>query len=719
VARVAGRFLNALTGVFALATLASLACTAIPEGRSSVDGVKVIGNSAIEDEALQKAVATSPSPKFVGLFRGILYDYAVFDRETLQRDLARVERYYHARGYYDVRVRAGRVITTSERHVQVEIEVEEGPPVLNDHLKIEGLEGIPAEIAEEARKAATDKLPKGKPFDEREFLEAENALRRALTDRGYAYAVVERDALVDIVHHLANVRFAVVPGDPATFGKITFEGLGASDLPEKRLRRTLDIRRGAPYSTAVIASATQALLDLGVFSSVQILPELPSPPPSSHAVPLTVRVEPAKLRKLRLGGGVELDQIKTDLHLLLGWEHHNFLGGLRDFRVTFRPGLVLYPVRINNFVAPTKLLPEERLRGQLTQPGFLEARTNGFTAFEGNIFPLLVKAQPSPDDPVVGYRELKSTTGLERSLWKLFGSISYNAQIENPFTYQGPLDPALRTLFLSYPELLLQLDLRDDRVEPHRGLFLGADLQVAGLGGDARDVKLQPEIRTYLPFSGKLTFATRGSLGLLLAQNYGDIVQHHLGDPVTSQNRAERVRDVEIALFRGFFSGGPSSNRGFPIRGVSPHGVVPFLNPSTASQQVALSCEPSPDNNFSPDPNVCSVPIGGFSLWELSNELRYFASSVISLVGFCDMSDVSARQVDIRLRHLHLSCGLGARYMTPVGPIRLDLGYRIQPLQVLGFPNEDAVVRADPTEGVQPKLFGQPIAIAFGIGEAF
>jgi outer membrane protein insertion porin family/translocation and assembly module TamA len=83
------------------------------------------------------------------------------------------------------------------------------------------------------------------------------------------------------------------------------------------------------------------------------------------------------------------------------------------------------------------------------------------------------------------------------------------------------------------------------------------------------------------------------------------------------------------------------------------------------------------------------------------------------------MGDVSERTTNIRLGRLHLSTGVGARYDTPVGPIRLDIGYRVQPLQVLGFRNEDDVARQDPVAGLPPKLLGVPIAIAFGIGEAY
>jgi outer membrane protein insertion porin family/translocation and assembly module TamA len=67
-----------------------------------------------------------------------------------------------------------------------------------------------------------------------------------------------------------------------------------------------------------------------------------------------------------------------------------------------------------------------------------------------------------------------------------------------------------------------------------------------------------------------------------------------------------------------------------------------------------------------------------------------------------------------------MSCGFGARYDTPVGPIRLDLGYRIEPLQVIGYKDDYAAQKADPTEGVPTRLFGNvPLAIAFGIGEAY
>jgi outer membrane protein insertion porin family/translocation and assembly module TamA len=264
-----------------------------------------------------------------------------------------------------------------------------------------------------------------------------------------------------------------------------------------------------------------------------------------------------------------------------------------------------------------------------------------------------------------------------------------------------------------------RLDFRDDRVHPHKGAYLATNFQFAGrpFGGDVRDLKVQPEVRTYVPLASKITFATRASVGFLYPRNYGDVVENHLSEATTDANRAERVRDIETVFFRGFYSGGPSSNRGYPTRGIAPYGVVPFLNPTTVTQQVATYCDPSDEKNF--DAKRCSIPIGGFTLWELSNEIRFQVSGPLSAAVFVDMSDVSPKPSDIRLTHLHLSTGVGARYETPVGPIRLDIGYRVQPLQVLGFRNEVEVAQQDPLAGLPPTLFGVPLAIAFGIGEAY
>jgi len=709
--------------VLVLLLAASMGCSKIPQGRSAVDSVRILDAKNVKASDTEDKLETEASTKFLFLFQGVAFDYSVYDEAVLQRDMARVERFYRSKGFLDAHARVARVIKVHSNHVRIEIVVDEGPPTLNRNLVIVGLEGLPKDIAGEVTTAAKGAIVKGARFDEKSFKDSEAAVKKSLTDRGYAYATVESQAELDIGEHAVDYGFNVAAGPLSFFGPITITGLDpdgdgprTQEIPEAPLRRAIDIKQGTPYSTAQIDSATQALLDLEVFSAVQIVPTLANPPPPDHVVPLAVKVEPTRLRQITLGGGVEIDEIKTDIHLVTGWENHNFLGGLRDFSAIFRPGAVLYPVRIDNLKGPVQPLPEE--------------------------FPLLVEVNPPADAPVVGYREFKLPLGVDRTFWKkLFVSLDYTFQVENPFGYVGAKDESLETLFLSFPELVTHLDFRDNSIRPHLGIYLGNTFQVAGhvFGGTASDVRVQPEVRTYLPIAHGVTFATRASVGFLFASNYGKHpgetwdtwdkeLENSANPEILAQTsppspaRVDLAHDEQIMYFRGFFSGGPTTNRGYPILGVAPHGVIPFLNPATASQQVQFGCDPAEPQNFNKQ-DQCFLPVGGFTLWEFQNEVRFDISGPLSASVFCDMSDVSPNQGDIRLSHLHLSCGVGAAYDTPVGPIRVNLGYRVEPLQVLGFKDEsdasNAAAGGDPVNGTQPRIFGQPIAIAIGIGQAY
>jgi outer membrane protein assembly factor BamA len=732
-----------LRGAWTLGLACSvLACNSLPQGRSAVDSVSIENLHVASAEDLEERLATAKSPKFLGLMQGVVYEYSVLDESRLQRDLARVERYLRGHGFLDARARAGRVQQVSKDHVRVTIIVEEGVPTMNGRTTWKGLDALPKPIQDKVTDAATKALPPNARFDETSFNKAEVEVKRALTDNGYAFAKVSSDGQLDLGAHVADYAFTLDPGPAATFGAITLEGLdpdGAGpqpqEIPDNAVLRAINIQPGTPYSTAQIESATTTLLDLGVFSSAEIVPALPDPPPANPVVPLTVKLEPTRLRQWRFGGGAEFDLIKTELHLLMGWENHNFLGGLRSFSFEWKPGVVLYPVRVNNLVQPTVGILEQRFRAELRQPGFIEARTTGFIRPELNVFPLLVVPNPPADFPVVSYLEPKVTMGVDRTFLKrLFVSLGYTVQVEDPFQYPGtpPADAHASLIELAYPELITRLDFRDSAIHPHAGVFLGNSFQVAGLGSSAKDLRVQPEVRTYLPLGKRVTFATRASVGFLFAFDYAkdwyfsDLERSPFIPKGATTELAALQTDIETMYFRGFFSGGPSTNRGFPLRAIAPSGVVPFLSPATAGAQLAAgsgaNCVPGTPG-FSP--TNCYIPVGGFSLWELSNEVRFQVAGPFALATFCDMGDVSPFVADLRFSHLHLSCGAGARYDTPVGPIRVDVGYRVQPLQVLGCKNEvDAATfgkcpQGDPVNGTPQTILGAPIAISIGIGEAF
>ncbi|MGC4064635.1 MAG: POTRA domain-containing protein [Polyangiaceae bacterium] len=278
----------------------------MPKGRYTLESIEIQGDDQLDEDDIEQQLASKPSPRFLGMFSGVIYDYQVFDRYVLERDLERIERYYRARGYYRARVRAAQV-TLKGRGARVRIRVEEGPPVVIVRVDVHGLESLSAGEAQRIRTATTNALPLERAFDETTFEETRTQLLRALADEGYAYARVRLSADVDLPKSAVSVGFWVEPGPKSVFGDIRFEGLGP--LPEPPVRRALDLRTGDPYSQDELDEAKRALLDLGVFSAVTIDPVTESPE-SGHGpvrVPLVVRVERSKLRSVHLGGGVQAD----------------------------------------------------------------------------------------------------------------------------------------------------------------------------------------------------------------------------------------------------------------------------------------------------------------------------------------------------------------------------------------------------------------------------
>jgi outer membrane translocation and assembly module TamA len=706
--RAAGRLSFFLLFVL-VSVLFGAGCTSVPDGRSAVKSVELTGNDAIDAEDLREKLATTGSPKFLGLFQGVVYDYSVFDRFVLERDLQRIERYYRARGYYQARARAGRVFFVEPNKVRVDIQIEEGEKMLVGRVDLHGLDALKEPWVERIEKRIKrdlcgKKLCEGVPsdhtFDEDSFAKDAGLLQRTLADHGYAYATVERGADVDLPKNLVAVGYFAKLGPKAVFGPVTIVGLGK--IPEDPVRRAVDIEKGTPYSREELDLAERAVLDLNVFSSVVITPEL-APDGATQTqpvVPIKVTVEPAKLKAIHVGGGAQVDSLQSDVHLVGGWEHRNFFGGLRSLTFEFKPGVVLYPTRFPTFKSPTNFLPEARFNAAFRQPGFLEPRLGLFTRLDGSIAPVIL----SPDDTsglVLGYRDIRLSTGLDRSFnsLRLYASFSPTIQFDSPFAYLGHKLAELQSIVIFYPEAVLTLDFRDQQVHPHKGLYVTTDWQKAGFFGDANDFKTQDEVRGYLPLSRKWTLASRVRVGLLFPSNYGGTIEQTAnGNPPPLS--VSSVKDTQLMFLRGFFAGGLGSNRGYALREIGPHGVV------QQGSSTLAKCA----NGSSSDP-ACDLPLGGFTLWEASLELRYPIAGALSGAVFTDTADVSDKKVNFRLNRPHLSVGLGIRYDTPVGPIRLDAGYRVPGLQA----PKDAVDEGKPAG----TILGQPIALTFGIGEAF
>lgn len=673
----------------------------MPDGKRAIAEVDIRGTHDIDVDDLSTKIDTREDVRFLGIFHGVVYEYEIFDQYALRRDLERIERYLRAEGYYEAHVYASRVVEKGNK-VYVTISVNQGEPILVDSITITAQSPVDKATTDATRIAAARVMPINAVLEEDKFADSEKAALKGLTSSGYAAATVTRHAEVDLLSHRARLTYAIELGPKAKFGPVKFDGLG--DLPVTAVRRVFGVEEGKDFSSAEIEDGKQALLDLGVFASCDVTADT-SNIAKDPVVPVNVKCQESKIRAFLVGAGMELDALKTDAHIQLGWSNNNFFGGLRKLDIRYKPGIVLYPTRFPDLKPPTNFLYEHLFSVTLTQPGFIEKRTTGFVRAEYNIYPVLLPTESKLlTDTVTGYHEPRGVLGAERKFFGRLLSVApeYDIQANLPFDYLGKSDAS--PLLISYIGVSTHLDMRDDPNKPRRGWYLGVDTQFAGgavLRGDANDIRIQPDVRGYIPLPHKFVIALRGSVGFLLPFNYSKASQENI--KVSGLERDEKVdHDYQLLFFRGFFSGGPSSNRGYPLRGISPHDEIPYLSPAGQSA-AAGGCNPK-------DP-TCLLPTGGLTLWEANIEVREVISGAFSAAVFCDAGDVSGLEIDIRLNHPHLSCGVGARYDTPVGPIRLDIGYRVPGLQ---YP------KGDRFEQQPPDLFGVlPIAVAFGIGEAF
>jgi outer membrane protein insertion porin family/translocation and assembly module TamA len=672
-----------LVVVLAAAVLGGVGCTHVPPGRYAIDDVVIEGSAKVDSSDIEEKIATAESPHFLGLFRGVVLDYELFDPYILERDLQRIQRYYRSRGYYEAEARAGRVEKVDDQHVKVTVVVDEGPPVTVGDVKINGIASLSIDDTAAVLAAVRRRLRTGRNFDEGRYEEAQELVKTSLTDRGYAFAKVEGHVEVDLAKHVATVVLDVTPGRMARFGAVTVTGLGP--LPEAPVRRALDLTEGEVYSTTKLVAAKRAVLMLGVFSDAEVAPDLERA--DSDVVPVRVVVTPSELRTVKLGGGIELDVVRAGVHGLTGWEDRNFLGGMRRFNVDLRPGIVLYPTRLPKLPPPTDVLLEARARAELRQPGVIEARTSGSVRAEINVYPVLLYSDNQdepPPDSVLGYLDLTFGYGFDRSFGPIFASLSYNFQNSFPFTY-GSSDQNGHNVVISYLDLKTTVDLRDDPVKPHGGLLLANDFQFAGLPvidafrADsalfAKDLRLQPELLGYVPITRRWTLALRATTGFLypFPSSYGSTFQPGV---------EASTDDIQLVFFRGFFSGGPNSNRGYAYRGVGPQGSVEEFLPGLTGD----------------------YPTGGLTLWEASIEVRFPISGELGGTVFCDASDVSRYRFDLRLLYPHLSCGVGVQYGTPVGALGFAVGFPIPGAQSF---DENAPER--------DKVAPNPFAVSIGI----
>ena len=178
------------------------------------------------------------------------------------------------------------------------------------------------------------------------------------------------------------------------------------------------------------------------------------------------------------------------------------------------------------------------------------------------------------------------------------------------------------------PMAQLTWNTTENPFSPTRGAIATVAAEQAGeiWGGQANYYKLTAEVRKYTSIGWGAVLANRFEIGF--AESIGK----------TSDG---------VPIFERFYSGGPGSVRGYGRWRIGPRSI---------------------DN----------VPLGGLSLLEGSVEMRHAIYKGLNGALFVDAGDVSLRSFHPPISNLKFGFGPALMYATPVGPLRLDLGFPLQ-----------------------------------------
>jgi translocation and assembly module TamA len=459
-------------------------------------------------------------------------------------------------------------------------------------------------------------LRDGDQFEYATFDAAKAPLIHIAEDAGYAHAKLDATVYADRAKHEALVQLDYTLGPKCTFGAV--EITGAGELVGA-VRSRLQFATGDPYSITALVATRRALYGLARFSTVQVQPETTT----SAVVGVKIAVSESAPHELSLGGGFGMDPTSFEVRARIGYTIAGWPFPLDTFRLDLRPAYAY--LRDGSGYEP-----RIRAMAKLERQDLFWTYAKG--EVEGGYNYLAVEAYTSYGPRArLGFQ---TPLGTDKVRFRVGWAIE-----RLDFRNISPLiDPDLQlTLGLDRPELVgayqqaLIVDLRDNPIEPRLGAY--GEFRVAEgtrfAGGQFEYTQIVPELRGYVPI-GSVVLAAKLRGGTF----FGDV-------PVTER----------------FFEGGSSSHRGFGER---------QLSPSVSGDVMGTTR---------------NVPYGGSTMFETGLEARIplttWRNMGLGTVVFLDGGDVTNDRSQLDLGNLNWAIGTGLRLMTIVGPLRADLGYRL------------------------------------------
>lgn len=593
---------------------------------------------------------------------------SLFVAAQLDQGVSALRRYYRLRGFADVEIEAeerglAAALPGTEVPVAIVVTIAEGVQTVVRGIDLEGTLAVPLPQVRTALGTST-----GMPFYPSLIESDRDRLLALYRDLGHRLARVDADVQFSDDRRSVDLRYLISEGPQVLVDHVLI--VGNRRVGDATIRREVTLQPGQPLGDAQVAETQRRLADLGLFRRVTIS-ELPHGPEELRDV--LVAVEEAASTSVGFGGGVEFQKVETSEFAPRGFfeiGRRNLWGKNRS--INFFSRLSLRRRGADEFAVPvddagpapstTTTDLEYRVVGSYREPKWWRSRAD-----------LQVSAVLEQGSRTsFSYKHRSARLDLFRRLgpqWSVLGQYAF----ERNEILEDRIDPLDKPLIdRVFPQVRLSSlsasgvrDTRDDGLDPSRGtlIALNGELALRPIGSEVGFAKtfLQGFIYRRLPGERRIVFAGGARLGIgtgfprtaPVTDDEGEPIVGPDGSPVTVE-----VRDLPIS--KRFFAGGDTTVRGF--------------------QQDRLGTPETFDSD--------GTPIGGHAEIILNAEVRLAVWQDLGVVGFLDVGNVFAVVGDFSFGDLRSGTGFGIRYKSPIGPIRVDFGFKLGELQTFNTTRE-------------------------------
>jgi outer membrane protein insertion porin family len=727
-----------------LATLC-LCCPAVFLGQSvkqksehpEITKLTFKGVHAIELDELTQKLAVSQShcssillkPFCLFSKSPIFYQKAYLDRKELARDMFRAQVLYFEHGYRQATVDTT-IVPDGEDAVHVTFTVREGPPTKVTAVRIVQTDTVLSKRALRRR----NELEAGDPLDLFRLDSTRVSLQRRLWNRGYSDAIVDTAITLDPAAHTALVTITLDPRWRSHI--VSLNVTGNEKVDTSTILKSLRFKPGDLYRQSSVLYSQQSLYESGLFRRAEI--DVQSTDDSLKHVLVAVQEAPENDAQLSLGfSTVDFFQFGAQ------YTNYNFFGKARRLNLQGSVGN-LFASSLNGrgifynigdvVVGGSKagyLAPTFTVSGEVRQPWFLSPDNEiAVGAF--------AHRRSSPGiyiDRGYGFTGTFTRTLAHRtplSLTYRFEVTDVDAGDVYFCVNYGVCDLSTlgalhRNQRLSPLALSASFDRTDHPYLPRRGMRGQADFELATAytASDFRYDRAAVEASAFLPVARRSTIGFHIRLGYV----------HPLASTASAVGIGSEGTDV-LHPRKRFYSGGSQSVRGFAEGQLGPRVLTV---PASKLREDTVGCAPSVPIQAC-DPNAATFtdrdfeprPVGGDVLVEGTVEFRFPLFEGFSAATFVDAGYVAQHtSPNIQKSKAAVTPGVGVRYQSPVGPIRVDVG--INPITTETLPviteatdstGKTTLVRLDNQRSyspVKPGLRGifSRLTLHLSIGEAF